>query len=74
MTHFVIHERKMACFELPVSAVVAALTYNQNEDIWNIHGSLTLNIGKLICDFRNPWYAFMSNIYVRMNILLDGIW
>ena len=33
----------MARFELCVSLVLT-----QNEDIWNFHGSLTLNIGKLI--------------------------
>ena len=33
----------MACFELCVSPVLM-----QNEDIWNFHGSLTLNTGKLI--------------------------
>ena len=46
MTHFVIlfgMRRKMACFELCVSFVLT-----QNEDIWNFHGSLTLNKGKLI--------------------------
>ena len=31
----------MACFELYVSSVLT-----QNEDIWNFHGSLTLNKGK----------------------------
>ena len=33
----------MACFEICVSPVLM-----QNEDIWNFHGSLTLNKGKLI--------------------------
>ena len=32
----------MACFELCVSSVLT-----QNEDIWNFHGSLTLNKGNL---------------------------
>ena len=32
----------MACFELCVSCVVT-----QNKDIWNFHGSLTLNKWKL---------------------------
>ena len=50
MTHFVILfgvREKHACFELPVSPVVAVLTQNQNEDIWKFHGSLTLNKGRL---------------------------
>ena len=34
---------KMSCFELFVSSVLM-----QTEDIWNFHGSLTLNKGKLI--------------------------
>ena len=41
--HSVWNEKKMACFELCVSSVLT-----QNEDIWNFHGSLTLNKGKLI--------------------------
>ena len=51
MTHFVIlfgMREKFACFELPVSPVVAVLTQDPNEDIWNFNGSLTLNKGKLI--------------------------
>ena len=51
MTHFVIlfgMIEENACFELPVSPVVAVLMQNQNEDIWTFHGSLTLNKGKLI--------------------------
>ena len=47
----------MACFELCVSP---ALT--QNEDIWNFHGSLTLNKEKLIYYFRSLWYAIPSNM------------
>ena len=35
--------KKLACFELCVSSVLT-----ENEDIWNFHGSLTLNKGKLI--------------------------
>ena len=51
MTHFVILfgvKEKVARFELPVPPVVALLTQNQNEDIWNFHDSLTLIKGKLI--------------------------
>ena len=33
----------MAYFELCISSVLT-----QNEDIWDFHGSLTLNEGKLI--------------------------
>ena len=33
----------MVSFELCVSSVLT-----ENEDIWNFHGSLTLNNGKLI--------------------------
>ena len=50
MTHFVIlfgMREENACFELPVSPVLAVLMQNQNEDIWTFHGSLTLNKGKL---------------------------
>ena len=43
--------------ELCVSPVLT-----QNEDIWNFHGSLTLNKGKLIRYFRKPWYAIVSNM------------
>ena len=46
MTHFSIlfgMREKMAFLELCVSSVLT-----QNEDIWNFHGSLTLNKGKLI--------------------------
>ena len=56
------HERKIVCFELPISPVVAVLAQNQNEDIWKFHGSLTLNKSKLICDFRSLWYAIVSNM------------
>ena len=41
--HSVWNEKKMTYFELCVSSVLM-----QNEDIWNFHGSLTLNKGKLI--------------------------
>ena len=34
----------------------------QNQDIWNFHGSLTMNNGKLILCFRNPYYAIVSNM------------
>ena len=47
----------MACLELCVSSVLT-----QNEDIWNFHGSLTLNKGKLICYFGSLWYAIVSNM------------
>ena len=47
----------MACFELCVSSVLT-----QNEDIWNFHGSLTLNKGKLIGYFGSLWYAIVSNM------------
>ena len=60
MTHFVIlfgMRKKMACFELCVSSVLT-----QNEDIWNFHGSLTLNKGKLIEYFGSLWYAIVSNM------------
>ena len=46
MTHFVIPfgmKEKMACFESCILPVM-----KQNEDIWNFHGSLTVNNGKLI--------------------------
>ena len=36
-------KEKIACFGLSVSPVL-----RENEDIWNFHGSLTLNKGKLI--------------------------
>ena len=42
ISHSVWHERKMDCFELCVSPVL-----EQNQDILNFHGSLTLNNGKL---------------------------
>ena len=60
MTHFVIlfeMRKEMACFELCVSSVLT-----QNEDIWNFHGSLTLNNGKLIRYSGSLWYAIVSNI------------
>ena len=46
MTHILVlfgMREKMAYFELCVSSVLT-----ENEDIWNFHGSLTLNKGKLI--------------------------
>ena len=59
MTHFVIlfGMRKNFLFALCVSS---ALT--ENEDNWNFDGSLTLNKGKLICDFGSLWYAIVSNM------------
>ena len=47
----------MACFELCVSSVLT-----QNEDIWNFHGSLTLNKGKLTSYSGSLWYAIVSNM------------
>ena len=47
MTHFHILFRmteKMTCFELRVPPLL-----RQNQDIWNFHGPLTSNNGKLIC-------------------------
>ena len=44
----------MACFELCVSPVLM-----QNEDIWDFHGSPTLNKGKLIGYFGSLWYAIV---------------
>ena len=48
---------KMACFELCSSSVVTEI-----EDIWNFHGSLTLNKGKLIWYSGSLWYAIVSKI------------
>ena len=64
LTHFVIlfgMREKIAFYELPVSPIVAVLMQNQNEDIWNFHGSLTLNNGKL-------------NYTVLMQNQNEGIW
>ena len=47
----------MAFFELCASSVL-----KQNEDIWNFHGSLTLNKGKLIRYSGSLWYAIVSNM------------
>ena len=41
--HFVWNERKMPFCEVWVTAVLM-----KNNDIWNFHGSLTSNNGKLI--------------------------
>ena len=49
--------KKMACFELCVSSVLT-----ENEDVWNFHGSLTLNEGKLIIYSGSLWYAIVSNM------------
>ena len=48
--------RDCAFFELYV-----LLLPIQNQDIWNFYGSLTLNEGKLISYFGNPWYAIVLN-------------
>ena len=47
----------MACFELCSLSVLT-----QNEDIWNFHGSLTLNKGKQICYSGSLWYGTVSNM------------
>ena len=62
MTHFfhsVWNEKKMTFFELCFSSVLT-----QNEDIWNFHGSLTLNNGKLIWYSGSLWYAIVSNVLI----------
>ena len=56
MTHFdnsdfVWNERKMPFSEVWVSPVLM-----QNPGIWNFHGPLTLNNGKLIWYFTRFWY------------------
>ena len=53
---------KNACFELPVSPVVAVLMQNQNEDILNFHGSLILNKGKLTGFFGGFSHLIESNM------------
>ena len=59
----------MACFELCVSSVLT-----ENEDIWNFHGSLTLNNGKLIAYSGILWYAIMSNMtHFYHNALSSGL-
>ena len=71
MTHFVIlfGMRKMACFELYVSSVLT-----QNEDIWNFHGSLTLNKGKLIYYSESFSYTIVSNMtHSYHNALFSGL-
>ena len=50
-------EKKMASFELCVSSVLT-----QNGDIWNFHGSLILNKGKLIGYVGSLCYAIVSNM------------
>ena len=65
MTHFVIlfgMREENACSELSVSPVVAVLMQNQNQDIWNCHGSLTLNKGKLTLYFRGFCHVIVSNM------------
>ena len=47
----------MACFELCVSSVLT-----ENEGIWNFHGSLTLNNGKVISYSGSFWYVIVSNM------------
>ena len=45
-----------------VSPVVAVLMQNQNEDIWNFHGSLTLNKGKVTGFFGGLCHVIVSNV------------
>ena len=54
----------MAFFELCASSVLT-----QNEDIWNFHGPLTLNNGKLIWYSGSLWYAIVSNVLIFMIML-----
>ena len=49
--------KKCPFFEVWVSHVLM-----QNADIWNFHGSLTLNNGKPIWYSKSLWYAIVSNI------------
>ena len=59
----------MACLELCVSSLLT-----QNEDIWNFHGSLTLNKGKLISYSESFWYAIVSNMtHFYHAALLSGL-
>ena len=65
ITHLVILfciGEKHACFELPISPVVAVLMQNQNQDIWNCHDSLTLSKGKLTLYFRGFCHVIVSNM------------
>ena len=58
-SHFwfcVARRRNCAFFELQMLPVPT-----QNQEIWNFYGSLTLNNGKLIWYFKNPWYAILLN-------------
>ena len=49
----------MACFELCVS-----LALMQNEDIWNFHGSLTLNKGKLRACSHEPGTVYYPGVMI----------
>ena len=53
----------MACFELCVSSVLT-----QNEDIWNVHGSLTIIRVKLISYSESLLYAIVSNMTYFFNL------
>ena len=48
--------------KMPLFEVWVSLVLTQNRDIWTFHHSPTLNIGKRIGYFRNPWYAIVSNM------------
>ena len=50
-------------FKLYVSPVLT-----QNQHIWNFHGSLTPNNGKLILYFRSPCFAFCLLFRIREKI------
>ena len=41
---------------MPFREVWVSPVLMQNSGIWNFHGSLTLNNGKLIGYFKNLWY------------------
>ena len=43
-----------------LKCVSPVLTHNQR--IWNLHGSLTLNNGKLIWYFRSHWHTIVPSI------------
>ena len=54
---FCLEWEKKWYFELHISLVLT-----QNEDIWVFHSSLISNKGKLIKNFRSPWYVILSNM------------
>ena len=55
--HSVWNDKKMACFQPCVSSVLT-----QNEDIWNFHGSLSLNKWKPFYYSGSLWYGIVSNM------------